>query len=547
MTHEITLNGYQAKHEAEGLLSLGTADSYGTERLHITADEAWDGLTIAATFVRERSRTRVLMDADGCIAVPQEATSLDGGGFLGRVVFAGVKSNMQRISTDLVYRITPHASAEGTESEMTPAVWEQLASMVQADADRAETAAENAEKIGARYGALADETEAMQSLLGYAPGESGTSTMTAASVYTGLYIAADGTLTAIADANFVVKEFPVKTGRSYRIYSPQATQLMGNFPIAGFKTSAGKNGVCTVLKQGSATPTDYNFTYIPAEDGCIFIAGHMNFYSLRIDETVATGVKLTRVDALEEKAGKTLWSGKKVVWIGTSVPFGQYAEKSYAKEAADALGFTLVNASVPGLAIHTASNGSKLTYGSLCLSKSEYAAQGVKIPDAPVAYTPGGVYNDFYRTYENVFSAENSDADLYVFDVAPNNERWSTADWEAFDFDNWAYADGSAFSAHRTTFLGALLFLLDKLYTLNPTARVVLLLGSSFAYDAGKAAFALLRAKWNIPVIDLWGKVNTSPRSLAQLKAKSGTDPHPSTFAHEVMGRMLAGELLLVG
>ena len=113
MTHEITLNGYQAKHEAEGLLSLGTADSYGTERLHITADEAWDGLTIAATFVRERSRTRVLMDADGCIAVPQEATSLDGGGFLGRVVFAGVKSNMQRISTVLVYRITPHASASG--------------------------------------------------------------------------------------------------------------------------------------------------------------------------------------------------------------------------------------------------------------------------------------------------------------------------------------------------------------------------------------------------------------------------------------------------
>lgn len=547
MTHEITLTGYQAQHAEDSLLSLGTADSYGTETLHITADDAWAGLTITATFVRDLDRTRVLADQDGYITVPQEATSLDGGGFLGRIVFAGVKNGMQRISTDLMYRITPHASAEGSESAPTPAAWEQFIAAVKADRDAAETAAKNAEKIGDRYGALADETENMETLLGYTRGTGSTSTMTPDNIYTGRYIANDGTLPSLSDTNFVVKEFSVKAGRSYRLYSPQATQLMGDFPIAAFKTTAGTSGTCTVLKQGSTVATDYNFTYVPAEDGCIFIAGHMNFYSLRIDETVETGMKLERIDALEKKAGKTLWSGRKIVWIGTSVPFGQYAQKSYAQEAADALGATLVNASVPGLAIHTAADGSSLTYGSLCLSKSEYAAAGVTIPDAPIAYTPGGAYNDFYRTYENVFSEENSDADLYVFDVAPNNERWGTADWDAFDFSNWAYTDGTAFSAHRTTFLGALLFLLDKLYAVNPNARVALLLGSSFAYEAGKAAFELLHAKWNIPVIDLWGKVNTSPKSLAKLKAQDGTDPHPSTFAHEVMGRMLAGELTLIG
>lgn len=547
MTHEIILNGYNARHTEGGLLFLGTADSYGVERLHVTADEAWDGLTVTATFVREKTRTRVLMDTNQLVTVPQEAMALTGGGFLGRIVFAGTRDGVQHISTDLTYRITPHAPAEGGESTPTPSEWAQFVAAVRDDRTAAETAAANAEKAADRYGALANETENMQTLLGYTHGTGGTTTLTASTTYAGRYIANDGTLSTISDTNFVVKEFAAKAGRSYRLYSPQATQLMGDYPIAGFKTAAGTSGACVILKQGGTTPTDYNFTYVPAEDGYIFIAGHMQFYSLRVDETVETGVKLGRIDALEEKCGKTAWSGRKVVWIGTSVSFGQYAQKSYAQEAADALGFTLVNASVPGLAIHTSSDGSRLTYGSLCLSKSEYAAQGVTLPDAPVPYTPGGAYNDFYRTYENVFSGENGDADLYVFDVVPNNERWSTADWDAFDCGGWAYTDGSAFSAHRTTFLGALLFLLDTLYVLNPNARVAFVLGSSFAYDSGKTALELLRAKWNIPVIDLWGKVNTSPKSLAKLRAKDGSDPHPSAFAHAVMGRMLAGELTLIG
>ena len=74
----------------------------------------------------------MLADQDGYIAVPQEATSLDGGGFLGRIVFAGVKNGMQRISTDLMYRITPHTSAEGSESAPTPAAWEQFIAAVKA-------------------------------------------------------------------------------------------------------------------------------------------------------------------------------------------------------------------------------------------------------------------------------------------------------------------------------------------------------------------------------------------------------------------------------
>lgn len=241
------------------------------------------------------------------------------------------------------------------------------------------------------------------------------------------------------------------------------------------------------------------------------------------------------------------WSGKKIVWIGTSVSFGQYAEKAYPTEAANRLGFDLVNCSVPGLAIHTDSAGAPLTYGSLAMTKAEYVANGWDIPDAPIDYVPGGSYNNYYRTYENVFSADNADADLYVFDIAPNNSDFSTTDWDAFDFANWRYTDGSDFANHRATFFGALLFLMDKMYSLNENARMIFVLGSGFAYYDGKTAFQKVKDKWNIPVVDLWGKMNTSPKSLAKLKSKNGTDSHPSTYAHEIMGRILAGEMQTIG
>ena len=55
-------------------------------------------------------------------------------------------------------------------------------------------------------------------------------------------------------------------------------------------------------------------------------------------------------------------------------------------------------------------------------------------------------------------------------------------DWNAFNKSSWKYNDGSSFDSHRTTFIGALLYLMDKMYTLNPNARMAFVLDSAFAY-----------------------------------------------------------------
>ena len=254
------------------------------------------------------------------------------------------------------------------------------------------------------------------------------------------------------------------------------------------------------------------------------------------------------VDELQNKfnwISSNHWYDKKIVWLGTSVSFGANSTKSYAQEAANKLGFNLVNTSVPGLAIHTDAYGNKLINGSTCLSKAEYLKQGVTIADSPIPYIPGGSYNNYYTTYENIFTQENADADLWVFDVIPNNTNFDTTDYDNFDRNKWCYKDGKSFEEHRTTFLGAFIFLLDKLYKLNPKARVVMLAGSNFSRSNGKNAFETLRdGALHYPFIDIWGKVNYNCKTQSYLYSKDGTDMHPSTKAHEILGNILTQELL---
>lgn len=71
--HDIYLNGYKAV-TFEGPLRLGTYDSYGNERIRVLCSPEWDGLTIVATF-KAASAVEVLVDADGMLDVPPEATA----------------------------------------------------------------------------------------------------------------------------------------------------------------------------------------------------------------------------------------------------------------------------------------------------------------------------------------------------------------------------------------------------------------------------------------------------------------------------------------
>lgn len=279
-------------------------------------------------------------------------------------------------------------------------------------------------------------------------------------------------------------------------------------------------------------------------------------------------------EELSKRVSNNQWYGKKLCIIGTSVAHGSNAETAYGYIAQQRLGFNMIPAGVPGQAIHgkivsyTESGIKKkilspLIYGSGALTKAEYAAAkavrdaglstdvvSMEIPIAP--NNPSNwagedkAYNNYYRTWENLFTEDNKDVALWIYATIPNNRNYSLDDWNNFNTSEWAYKDGTAFEDHRTTFLGAMLYLMDKMYSVQPTARMVLVIDSEFNYELGKNNFKLLSETYNIPIIDLWSKINTSPKSLLQLKSFDGTNSHPSTFGHEIMGNIFTNELLLI-
>ena len=270
------------------------------------------------------------------------------------------------------------------------------------------------------------------------------------------------------------------------------------------------------------------------------------------------------------------WYGKKLCVIGTSVAHGSNAETAYGYIAQQKLGFKMIPAGVPGQAIHgktvSYTEGgiqktilSPLTYGSGSLTKEEYvAAKTVKdagistdVVGMTISESPNNpdnwagedkAYNNYYRTWENLFTAENQDVALWIYATAPNNTNFNLDDWNKFDTSNWRYKDGTSFDEHRTTFLGAMLYLMDKMYENQPKARMILVLDSAFEHtdDRGKGNMELLSKTFNIPLIDLWSKTNTSPKSKLQTLSLNGTNAHPSTFGHEIMGDIFTNELLLV-
>lgn len=342
---------------------------------------------------------------------------------------------------------------------------------------------------------------------------------------------------AISEAdNYSTLYYPVGNYQSFVLTNYMIGTLGGAFVdaskkwISSFSTQNSAADEPKVVPKGAA----YIAITVKANDP------YKSIYGIKVQ----TGYQLKNLHFPDLEAN--IWSGKKIVWLGTSVPYGSIATSSYADNARQILGFQLVNASVPGLAIHTNEDGSKLTYGSSTLSIDEYQTQGTTIDAQPLPYVPGSEsgYNNYYRTWENVFTPANADADLYVFDVAPNNTNFKMDDWDAFDKNNWKYTDGSSFAEHRTTFAGAVLFLMDKMYECNPMARMCFVLGSAFNYPEAKPVFEAIREAWNIPILDIWGRVNTSPKSLLQVRSLNGTNNHPSNFGHTVLGKMIANQLL---
>lgn len=153
--HEVTLSQYAAK-SVGGALKLGTRDSYGAEKIHVTRDETWAGLTITATFRIGGTAVCTPLDGQDRMDVPQEATSEAG---RGTIVFVGTDGEQQIITKNLNYSVDDHDDAGGDAPNPTPDVWTQFVAQTKDNADRAELSADSANAAAAAAGQDADSAQ----------------------------------------------------------------------------------------------------------------------------------------------------------------------------------------------------------------------------------------------------------------------------------------------------------------------------------------------------------------------------------------------------
>lgn len=146
-----------------------------------------------------------------------------------------------------------------------------------------------------------------------------------------------------------------------------------------------------------------------------------------------------------------VWKGKKIAWYGTSIPAGYPNQNNqdvyaYPNIIASKLGASIQNYCVPNGVVRSAkSNGATLTDGCDALS-----------------FTKTSSAINYQNSLVNLIGTDN-EPDLFVFDYGVN-------DYGQDETDTIDYT-----SRDTKTFVGAMGFILEKLYEAKPDARVVLL------------------------------------------------------------------------
>lgn len=177
--------------------------------------------------------------------------------------------------------------------------------------------------------------------------------------------------------------------------------------------------------------------------------------------------------------------------------------------------------------------------------------------------------SSYYLSWDKIITDTNADADIWIFDVLPNCKDFTSDDWSNFNIVEWKYNDAPAendqdydatdpgnFKNHRTTFLGSLLFMMDKVYQEymeggnEKIPRIILFIGNRLNYDAGKADFETLAAVWPTTIIDitgalpaLVGKPEDAANVITGYNKLYGGGAHYTAMAQELLGRVCAGKL----
>lgn len=149
---------------------------------------------------------------------------------------------------------------------------------------RAATAADG-DALPVTGGTLSSQLTQMTNII-----KNNTALLPLSNIYSTYYISSGGFVSSLGVSNvqFVVKEYAVEVGKTYNLYG--IARLSGAYPIAGFKTTSGTGGTCTILLSATGSNQNFNLFYTPSQSGYIFIAIVTTSYTeLMICNTAVVG------------------------------------------------------------------------------------------------------------------------------------------------------------------------------------------------------------------------------------------------------------------
>ena len=230
--------------------------------------------------------------------------------------------------------------------------------------------------------------------------------------------------------------------------------------------------------------------------------------------------------------------GKRIAYFGTSIPNGTAwingAAQSYPSLLGAMLGATVYNESLGSSAVRAGNynyiaGGDTMGYAGVywpCLAKSLSLSSSEKqtifdnwatwqpiIPDAPVTVPSAGDQTLYKNSSWDILLAKYltggsvGQVDYYVFDHGINDAGY-LYDYDDLDTMPVALTD-------RTYFLGAMNFIVDKILSDNPLAKIVFVGHYENDRKAGiSIAQKALAEYWGFPLIPLWEKLGWTQKSV---------------------------------